>query len=62
MREKIKTSVIKCPVKKRDVEVTYKITRNWFNRKLNILSCPAIEDNGGRCYQQCKSLLEMSPG
>lgn len=57
MGQKIKTAVIECPVQEREVEVTYQVTGKWFNREYDVLSCPAINDNGGRCYRQCKSLL-----
>lgn len=57
MGQAIKTAVIKCPVHEREVEVKYRVTRNWFNRELDVLSCPAINDSGGSCYRQCKSLL-----
>lgn len=57
MEQITKTSVIECPVHKREVEVTYRVTRDGFNRQLDVLSCPAINDGGVSCYRQCKSLL-----
>jgi hypothetical protein len=61
MGQKGITSVVTCPVQKREVDVTYRKVGNWFNRKLDVLSCPAIKDSGGSCYRQCKSLLGRPP-
>ncbi len=58
----IKTMVIKCPRQKRQVEVTYSVAGNWFNREFDVLSCPAINDWGGNCYRECKSQLARSTG
>jgi hypothetical protein len=43
MGQKGITSVVTCPVQKREVDVTYRKVGNWFNRKLDVLSCPAIK-------------------
>ena len=60
MGHKIKTVVINCPLRKREVEVTYQVTGHWFNREFDVVSCPAINDGAG-CHLQCKSLLAQPP-
>jgi hypothetical protein len=60
MGQETKTMVIESPNQKRQVEVTFTVTGNWFNREYNVLSCPAISDWGGNCYRECKSQLECS--
>ena len=61
MRQAIKTMVIECPLRKREVEVKYSVIGNWFNREVVVLSCPAINDYDRSCNRQCKSHLAMPP-
>jgi hypothetical protein len=61
MGQKIKTMVIDCPLQKREVKVTYSVSGNWFNREYDVWLCPAINDVGGGCNRQCKSLLSWFP-
>jgi hypothetical protein len=53
----IKTTVIKCPHHNSEVEVKYSVIGNWFNREIDVQSCPSMNDGGGSCDRQCKSLL-----
>ena len=61
MGQEIKTRVIECPLRKREVEVKYSVIGNWFNREVVVLSCPAINDGDRSCDRQCKSHLATSP-
>ena len=61
MGQVIKTRVIKCPHHKREVEVKYSVIGNWFNREVDVLSCPSINDGDESCDRQCKSLLWKPP-
>jgi hypothetical protein len=61
MGQVIKTRVIECPHRKREVEVKYSVIGNFFNRDVDVLSCPAINDGDGGCDRRCKSLLRRPP-
>ena len=58
MKSKLKSRIIECPVQKRLVQVDYTTVGNWFNRKYEIKSCPAMSDWGG-CDRQCQPLLSI---
>ena len=57
MVSKFKTKVIKCPIRKREVEVTYTNSGSWFSPKYDIVDCPAMYESNLSCNRQCKSLL-----
>jgi len=56
MTAKIRKQVIKCPIRKREVEITYTVSGAWFSRDYHIVACPAMYDGGG-CNRDCQSLL-----
>lgn len=49
--------VIICPFRKREVEVTYTVSGNWFAPDYKVVACPAMYDDGVGCDRQCHSLL-----
>ena len=57
MVSKFKTKVIKCPIRKREVEVTYTNSGSWFSPKYDIVDCPAMYESNLSCNRQCKPLL-----
>lgn len=57
MAKKIRKQVIKCPSRKRHVELTYTVSGNWFARKYDIISCPAMYETSSSCNRQCRNLL-----
>ena len=42
-----------CPCRKREVEVTYTISGNWFSPDFKVVACPAMYDDGVVCDRQC---------
>ena len=62
MVQESKVMLIQCPRQNRQVEVTYAVTGNWFNREYLVLSCPAINDYGGGCDRECKLQVERPLG
>ena len=57
MTTKFRKQIIICPQRKREVEVTYTVSGNWFVTDYNVVACPAMYDSGVCCYRQCTSLL-----
>ena len=51
--------VIICPCRKREVEVTYTVSGNWFSPDYKVVACPAMYDDGVGCDRQCHSLLPL---
>jgi hypothetical protein len=62
MSAKLRNKVIECPHRKRDVEVTYAVTGNWFSPAYEIVSCPAMYQSSVSCNRICKKLISHSPG
>lgn len=60
--QKLKTKLINCPKRNRQVEVTYAKTGGLFSRNYDIVSCPAMYDSGTGCNRDCKSLLSLGSG
>lgn len=60
MADKCKSKIFYCPLKKRDVEITYSLSGSWFNSKYTVKSCPAMYDGGTACNRQCVKLLGLS--
>jgi hypothetical protein len=61
MNLKMRTQVIRCPSRKRDVAVTYAVTGTWFSRRYEIENCPAMNDGPASCNRQCSDLLGRPP-
>ena len=57
MANKFKMQVIECPIRKREVVVTYTNSGNWFSPKYDIVACPAMYEHNQSCNRQCKLLL-----
>lgn len=57
MTEKLKYQVIICPDRKREVEISYKVSGSWLAPTYNIVDCPAMYDSGTGCVRRCSSLL-----
>ena len=53
--------LVDCPSRKRGVEVTCAVSGRWFNRRYNVISCPAMYDAGPVCELRCKSQLGNRP-
>ncbi len=61
MATKIRQRVIRCPGRKRDVEVTYAVSGSWFSPDYDIVSCPAMYEVTQSCNRQCKTQLTSLP-
>ncbi len=61
MAIKIRKQVIKCPSRKREVEVSYTTSGNWFSPHYSIVSCPAMYEHTQSCNRQCQKLLNRPP-
>ena len=61
MSSKTRTQTIRCPSRKRDVEVTYRISGSWFSRRYEIEDCPAMNDGSASCNRQCCDQLGRPP-
>ena len=59
MPQKLRTRILECRTRQREVEVTYIRTGGFFSRDYNIVSCPAMYDNVAGCDRNCKSQLSM---
>ena len=57
MASKFKTQVIECPIRKREVVVTYINSGSWFSPKYDIVACPAMYESNLSCNRQCKAQL-----
>lgn len=57
MSTKHATQVIECPIRHREVEVTYSASGGWFNRSYQIEWCPAMYDGGVGCDRRCATML-----
>jgi hypothetical protein len=53
--------IVRCPSRKRDVEVTYAVTGKMFARKYEIVSCPAMYDSSDSCNRLCLAALVRPP-
>jgi len=53
--------VIRCPNRKRDVEVIYAVSGAWFTSKYDIVACPAMYESTESCNRQCQTLLARPP-
>jgi len=62
MSRNTRTQVIRCPNRKRDVEVTYSVSGTWFSRRYEIEACPAMNDGAANCNRQCSDLFCRPPG
>ena len=49
---------IDCPVRQRQVEVTFAKLRGWLRGRYEVISCPAMNDAGPHCNRDCRSLPE----
>jgi hypothetical protein len=58
---KIVSQIVNCPTRQRLVEVTCMVSGNWFNRRYNVVSCPAMYDAGPGCDLRCKAQLGYRP-
>jgi hypothetical protein len=61
MRSKVRTQVVRCPSRNRDVEVTYTVSGTLFDRKYELASCPAILDGSASCNRRCWPSLLRAP-
>lgn len=59
MLQKLKTRLIECHKRGREVEVTYMKTGGLFSWEYNIVSCPAMYDSPSGCDQSCKPQLTL---
>ena len=57
MDAKLRTKVINCPDRGREVEVTYTVFGRWYAPTYDVVSCPAISDSGVGCGRRCRPLL-----
>ena len=62
MKTRVRTAVIMCPAKKREVEIQYSVSGGLLSRKYSVLECPAMGDGGHECDHRCERLIEQSPG
>ena len=57
MSAKIVSQIVNCPTRQRVVEVTCMVSGSWFNRRYNVVSCPAMYDAGPGCELRCKAQM-----
>jgi hypothetical protein len=57
MAGKFKRQVIICPIRKREVEVTYTVSGNWLASDYKVVACPAMYERKIRCDRRCIPLL-----
>ena len=57
MTGKFNKQVIICPRRKREVEVTYTVSGNWFAPDYKVVDCPAMYAGAIGCDRICQSLL-----
>lgn len=62
MFRKLKTRLINCQNRNRQVEVTYAKTGGFFSSNYDIVSCPAMYDSGTGCRRECKTQLTLGSG
>lgn len=62
MFQKLKTKLIHCHNRKRDVEVTYVRTGGFFSRNYDVVECPAMYDSPTGCDRSCKSQITLGSG
>lgn len=62
MFQKLKTKLVDCHNRGREVEVTYVKAGGLFSRDYNIVSCPAMFDSGTGCDRSCKTQLTLGSG
>ena len=60
MKEKLRKQVIVCPDRKREVELTYSVSGNWFSPNYEVVACPAMYDGEVGCTRQCVAMLASS--
>jgi hypothetical protein len=60
MADNFRKQVIICPDRKREVEVTYTVSGNWFAPRYDVVACPAMYDGEVGCRRKCKDLLAGS--
>jgi len=61
MVRKFSKQVIICPSRKREVEVTYTVSGNWFAPEYKVVACPAMYEGEIGCDRRCQSLLARPP-
>lgn len=57
MSTNIVSQIVNCSTRQRLVEVTCMVSGGWFNRRYNVISCPAMYDAGPGCDLRCKAQL-----
>jgi len=57
MASKFNKQVIICPRRKREVEVTFTVSGNWFAPDYKVVACPAMYEGDIGCDRICQSLL-----
>ncbi len=60
MADNLRKQIIICPDRKREVEVTYTVSGNWFAPRYDVVACPAMYDGEVGCQRKCKDLLAGS--
>jgi hypothetical protein len=60
MADKFRKQVIICPDRRREVEVTYTVSGNWFAPRYDVVACPAMYDGEQGCGRICKNMLASS--
>ncbi len=62
MSTRVRTQIVRCQNRKRDVEVSYTVSGRIFARVQDIVNCPAMHDGSASCNRQCRPLLGRAPG
>ncbi len=57
MADYLRKQVIICPDRKREVEVKYTVSGNWFAPRYDVIACPAMYDGEEGCQRKCQDLL-----
>ena len=57
MVSEFKKRVIECPIRKREIEVTYTNSGSWFSPKYDIVACPAMYESNQSCNRRCRAML-----
>ena len=61
MRSKVKSQIVRCPSRNRDVEVTYTVSGKLFERQYELVNCPAKFDSSASCDRRCWPSLSHPP-
>jgi hypothetical protein len=57
MTAKTEMQVLRCPSRKRVVEVRYTNAGHWWAPCYDIVDCPAMHDGPASCERHCRELL-----